>query len=391
MNDRVGPALVAAAIGSVLALVLLVPYVTVQYRRRGQLGPGRAVLAFGALVYALALVAYVLLPLPTDGADFCRRYGVSPQLRLFQTWEDVTASGVSGPASLLRNPAALQVGFNALLFVPLGAFARHLFRRSVLQSATVGAVVSLLLELTQLTGVWSVYPCAYRLFDVDDVLVNTTGALLGAVVAPVLRLVPGQRDDVPAGLPRPVTAPRRLLGMTCDLLAVVLLGATLVVLDRGLIDIREGNSLAEAARSATQQSLLLWLVPALGQLALVLATGATLGEHVVRLQPVARRRLVLYLARPFRWLAGIGGFSLLQLLTGRPGQVLVPVMLALSMVAVLVTRNARGLAYAVAGLGVEDSRAPADRPGTAPPVFPDEGVRAPAAPDTGSPVAPGHR
>lgn len=83
------------------------------------------------------------------------------------------------------------------MFVPLGAFVRHFTSRGVVVGTvlgmTAGFLSSLLVEVTQLSGVWGLSSCAYRLFDVDDLLANTAGALLGALVAPVLLLVPGQR------------------------------------------------------------------------------------------------------------------------------------------------------------------------------------------------------
>ena len=62
--DSVWPAVVALLGGSALAIVGLVPWAALQYRRRGELGLGPAVLAFLTVVYALALVTYTLLPLP---------------------------------------------------------------------------------------------------------------------------------------------------------------------------------------------------------------------------------------------------------------------------------------------------------------------------------------
>ncbi len=350
------PGVVALVVGVALAVVLLVPYVAVQYRRRGELGVGRTVLALAVLVYGLALVAYVLLPLPSEAADVCARYDPAPQLTPLQAVHDVAAEGLSGPSSLLRNSAALQIGFNVLLFVPLGAFARHLFGRTIPQVIVLGAVVSLLLELTQLTGDWFAYPCAYRLFDVDDLIVNTFGAAVGGVVAPVLRLVPGQRDTAPAGRPRPVTLGRRLLGMLCDVVAVGLGGSFLVVVQRAIRGSADGASLVEVARSATSQTLLLWLVPGLAQLALVLFTGSTLGELIVRLRPTSPGRFRLVLARPFRWLFGIGGFCLLQLPVSPVAAAASVALAVVSLVVAAASRGRRGLAYLLTGLDVADAR-----------------------------------
>ena len=73
-----------------------------------------------------------------------------------------------GPAALLRDLAFLQIALNVLLFVPLGYFVRVVLHRGVLVATALGLGVSLLIEVTQRTGVWNLYDCAYRLFDVDD-------------------------------------------------------------------------------------------------------------------------------------------------------------------------------------------------------------------------------
>lgn len=65
-------------------------------------------------------------------------------------------------------------------------------------------------------GIWYLYPCAYRLFDVDDLLANTTGAVL----ALALRLMGERASDRPADAPREVTTWRRLLGMVGDFTAI---------------------------------------------------------------------------------------------------------------------------------------------------------------------------
>ena len=50
---------------------------------------------------------------------------------------------------------------------------------------------SLLIETAQLTGLFGIYPYAYRCCDVDDVITNTLGAALGWACAWLLgRVVP---------------------------------------------------------------------------------------------------------------------------------------------------------------------------------------------------------
>ena len=65
-----------------------------------------------------------------------------------------------------------QMTLNVLLFVPLGAMLMFWGKRTLGQSALIGYGVSLVIEGSQL--MW-----ANRIFDVDDLITNTTGTALG--------------------------------------------------------------------------------------------------------------------------------------------------------------------------------------------------------------------
>src|SRR5699024_4822160 len=59
----------------------------------------------------------------------------------------------------------------------------------------LGLLLSFFYEITQLTGVYGIYNCPYRIFDVDDLFLNSTGALFGFLVAPILlALFPSQKS-----------------------------------------------------------------------------------------------------------------------------------------------------------------------------------------------------
>ncbi len=82
-----------------------------------------------------------------------------------------------------RNAFENVVG-NLALFLPLGFFAIVVTGWRVLKVTLVAAAFSAFIELTQLA-------LGDRWVDVDDLLLNTTGALVGAVVATwAKRLVP---------------------------------------------------------------------------------------------------------------------------------------------------------------------------------------------------------
>lgn len=356
--DSVWPAVVALLGGSALAIVGLVPWAALQYRRRGELGLGPAVLAFLTVVYALALVTYTLLPLPdASTVEALCRTPSSPQLRPFTFLADIAKEGgLSGPLSIVTNRASAQVVFNVILFVPLGMLVRQVvlrgrFAAGVVAGGLAGLAVSLLIEFTQLTGDWFLFPCAYRLFDVDDLLANTAGALLGTVLAPVLVLLTGRRGDRDAGQPRPVTLRRRLFGMLCDALVLTLVsGALASVTALGLALLEPG---VPPGLAPLVLGVLAFVAPAL-QLVLVLRTGRTIGEAVVRLTPSTPPALW---QRLVRWALGSGGWAA-ALASPLPGSGTGATLLVLAaLVGVLATRDRRGFASAVARLRVIDDRA----------------------------------
>ncbi len=134
--------------------------------------------------YAGAVVAYTVLPLPTSESASRRCPGGGGSWRAQLTpFHFLTTAGESTGLALLNPPVVVQVVLNAVLFMPLGAIVILGLRRSLRVAVAIAVVCSLIIETSQLTGLWFIYDCAYRLFDVDDIMANTVGAALGAAVA----------------------------------------------------------------------------------------------------------------------------------------------------------------------------------------------------------------
>ncbi|MER6988745.1 VanZ family protein [Saccharopolyspora hirsuta] len=322
------PGSFAVLVATGLAAVLFAPFVAAEHRRHGELRVGVALLRFAVLLYAVALACYVLLPFPGSPACY------EPQ------WQ---------PFAAFRSTAGLeQFACNIALFVPLGA----LLRRGPAAAALVGGAVSVVVELTQLTGMWFLLPCPHRVFDVDDVLANTAGAALGGVFGPLLRRVPATARDRPAE-PRPVSAPRRLLGMSCDLLLLWWLG---VACARGAEVVLW---LTGAEPDAWWEASALWFAPAVVLLvAMLLSGGSSLGQHAVCLRARAPTRPTA--AALLRWASGIGGFAAAQgmctAVLGEADATLGVLWCAVHACGVMHTRDHRGITGLVAGLEVIDAR-----------------------------------
>ena len=116
--------------------------------------------------------------------------------------------------------AVFQLLFNIVFFVPLGFIAGRLLRLRFVPSVLVGLATSMLIETAQLTGLFGIYPYAYRCCDVDDVAANTLGAMLGWLCAWLLgRVVPPGKlaDAEPTDRPGFV---RRCVALWLDLTIV---------------------------------------------------------------------------------------------------------------------------------------------------------------------------
>ncbi|WP_106815783.1 VanZ family protein [Microbacterium timonense] len=361
MEDQLILAVVAITLGLVVGVLLFVPFVALSYRRRGGFGIGRFLLWGAALVSAMAIWTYTLLPLPDPDAIRCA--GVNLDVTTLADDVRVAVSRGGNPAV---DPAVLQLLLNVLLFVPLGFFLRVLGGRGVAVAAVVGVALSGFVELTQLTGVWGLYPCGYRVFDVVDMLTNALGAVLGSLLGLV---VPRRHRGSPklpdADRPQPVTRGRRLLGMFCDALAAWVLGLSVIVAVQLSLSLLGADA---AVRDGSAAEVVGAAVPVVVWLVVTTASGATVGDHAVQLR-FTGGQLPVGLARVLRFVGGIGGYLVLSVLPGAWAFV-AAVFAAVSLVLVFTTGGHRGLPGLVSGQRLVDAREMeqpgASSPGSAP-------------------------
>lgn len=311
-------------------------------------------------VYASAIVAYTLFPLPGAlSAEFCARHGRPVVL-------DPTAYFREMPARLagltmwqaLRSGYVMQMVLNVALFVPLGVLGIHFARWPVWRSVATGLGVSLLVEATQYTGTWFLYPCPYRLADVNDLLTNTTGTLLGAIIGlllPRLLADPAVLEQQ-AHRARPVTRWRRWAAMLIDawVLGTALLVAVVVALT--IFGLSTGNRYLTPAEQEALVTMLTWVgigvAIAVGVVPSLLRGHASIGQRVVWLRPVpvdgGRSRFVT--PALVRGLALVAFFTQAWVLTIVGG-------LWLLLDVLWVAWDPRGLSGVVTGYDVADARA----------------------------------
>lgn len=341
---------IAAIIGgAVLALLFFVPVAARHYRRDGHFGPGDLLALIVVPTYGLALWTYTLLPLPDPVDIVC----TTAQLHPLASFDDVVWSRGDSVIDLLRDPMVLQVVLNVAFFVPLGVILRWRWGRGLLSAAMVGFVVSLLIETTQLTGTWGIYGCSYRLFDVDDLLTNTTGAVLGSLLS-IPFLSTGENGTAGGRTPerpRVPTLGRRVVAMTSDLLTMVLVGAVALIAWRTWL--LEFDDIAFLDMTPLEQGLVQWGVPLALEAVVVLGAGRTIGEVVVRVRTRASTRWWTPVARLIKLATGVGALAVLAAWDALAAEIGLVVFLVVTVLAAVLTRDHRGLANAVARLEVD--------------------------------------
>lgn len=172
------------------------------------LRPGRSILVAASVLYAAVLVAATTLPLPSTDEMACQaassdQWLTDPGSMLENATQALVTTGLLSPTT--RYELGLALG-NILLFAPLGLLVAVWARRGPIVTAVLAAGTSMVLETLQFTGLLGLYPCAYRQADLDDVLMNTIGALLGWVIGAILRapgdgIEPSLTDSKSAVLP----------------------------------------------------------------------------------------------------------------------------------------------------------------------------------------------
>ncbi|KAA1420223.1 VanZ family protein [Nocardioides humilatus] len=343
MSDQATNALIATGLGTVVAVVLLIPVAAYEYRRDGKLGPGDLAILLSGAVYGLALWTYTLLPMPAGDSYQC----VGRQTEPLATIRAIGFRDSDGLVGLVRDPAFLQVALNVLLFVPLGFYVRKILGRGVVVATVLGLGFSLLIETTQTTGVWHLFDCAYRRFDVDDLIINTTGATVGSLLAALV--VRRRRGEIV--LPTSISYGRRLVGMVCDVLFVVLLGAAVVVAYKGAFHYGLASSYADIGPDL--RTWLQWGVPAVVEAAMVLLAGRTVGELVVDVRAVARRRSLAPISRLLKLVVGVGPLLGLGALTPSWSTWAFVGYAVVTVAAAALTTEHRGLSHLLAGMDLE--------------------------------------
>lgn len=208
-----------------IALAMSIPFMLLEYHRFGALSFVKGAVVYSFVLYMTCAYCLVILPLP-DRAEVAKSTAPWCNLIPFRAVRDFFRESpfrLTQPSTYLaalKHKSFYTVAFNLALTLPFGAYVRYYRRAGWQKALLLSFLLSLFFELTQLSGLYFLYPRPYRLFDVDDLIANSLGGLLGwACSAPLIRWLPSreaiERDALRRG--RRVSGLRRTVALLIDL------------------------------------------------------------------------------------------------------------------------------------------------------------------------------
>lgn len=184
----------------IIAFIFTLPFLIYQYRKYGSIPFLRSAIFYSFILYLLCTYFLVILPLPsieevknltTPTTQLIPFDFVNDLLNISFNWRET-----SSYLNIIQSPAFYIAAFNILLTIPFGIYLRYYFECKWYKAFTFGFLLSLFFELTQLSGLYGIYPRPYRLFDVDDLILNTLGTMIGFLITPLVAIILPTRKEL---------------------------------------------------------------------------------------------------------------------------------------------------------------------------------------------------
>ncbi|TCZ77728.1 permease [Paenibacillus albiflavus] len=285
----------------IAAFFLTMPFLIFQYRKYSYINWIRASVLYSMLLFIMTAYYLVILPLPNTRNTCATQNPNSHFMSLipftfvtdFLNEVNLDWSAPMTYIRLFKERAFLQVIFNFLLLMPLGIYLRYYFRRSWKAALLISFSTSLFFEVTQLTGLYGIYNCPYRLFDVDDLLLNTSGAMLGFAITPLITSMLPQSNQLDANkdlINRPVGFVQRFLALIIDWTIVGIASPLLFLIGSLILP----NSIGTLGRNVNSIAWLFISICIYFMLIPSMKDGQTFGKWLLRIKVVGAHGRVTF-------------------------------------------------------------------------------------------------
>ena len=178
------------------ALLFTLPFILIEYHKFGSISLLKSFIIYIFIFYIICAYFLVILPLPKF-EEVSLLTTPRTQLIPFKFIIDFikeTSLEITNPNTYLQaiKESCFYIPiFNIFLTIPFGMFLRYYLKCNLKQTIIYTFLLTLFFELTQLSGLYFIYPRSYRLFDADDLILNTLGGLLGFIISkPIIKILP---------------------------------------------------------------------------------------------------------------------------------------------------------------------------------------------------------
>ena len=208
-----------------IAFLFTIPYMISQYHKYGAIHTLRTIIIYSFILYLLTAYFLVILPLPS--IEQVQNLNI-PRMQLipfsfvidFLNHTSLQMTNPNTYLTALKEQYVYQVFYNLLLTVPFGIYLRYYFNCNLKKAIGYTFLLSLFFEFTQLTGLYGIYPKNYRLFDINDLMINTVGGMIGYfIIGFIQKKIPSRQeiDEQSYQLGMYVTPLRRMVTYVVDI------------------------------------------------------------------------------------------------------------------------------------------------------------------------------
>ena len=280
------PIKVAIIVFPFLALAISSILLIREYRKYGTFLMWRAIVLYSFIFYLLCAYFLVILPLPprAEVAQYTSEYLNLDPLASWHRFRAETVLNIHDTSTFLpalKQGVLLEPLFNVILTIPFGVYLRYYYKASFGKTVLFSFLLSLFFELTQLSGLYFIYPRPYRLADVDDLIMNTLGGTIGFIIAPMLTFLFPSRaemDEESYEKGTRVSLLRRFVAFVIDWL-IIEIAQFALLLGLGILTPKIETFLDQQSWLLTSISVIIYfmLIP-------WLLNGQTPGKKVVRIR-----------------------------------------------------------------------------------------------------------
>ena len=277
----------AALLFPLIAIIFTIPYISILYRRYGSVLLSRVIIVYSFIFYIQCCYFLTILPLPPidEVAYYTQPYVDLIPFHFISEYFAKTSYVIGDPSSFWNTINELyfyEPFFNAIMLIPLGIYLRYYYEKTFFSTILISFLLSLSFELIQLSALFGIYPRPYRLFQVDDLILNVFGAIIGFIIAPLICYFFPTReelDTISYKRGNRITWTRRFISLVTDLM----ISSLLMVAFYFLNVFRLENKIQLAIVSYLSNFILSFIIIPL------LSKGKTLGNMSVGIQLITNK------------------------------------------------------------------------------------------------------